>query len=140
MKTLAQQRVLTELDHVRLTKLLDRGAAASVARDRLAEIEDILDVAELVAPGEIDPDCITMNSEVLLRDVETAEATTITLCYPSDSRPADGAVSVLSPLGTSLLGMRRGDIARWTCPTGAPRAAEVVAVLFQPESVGDFTR
>jgi regulator of nucleoside diphosphate kinase len=47
-------------------------------------------------------------------------------------------VSVLSPVGSALLGMRVGSIARWSTPAGDEKAAEILAILFQPESSGDY--
>jgi len=32
-----------------------------------------------------------------------------------------------------------GDVARWALPDGTQRAAEIRAVLFQPEASGDYT-
>jgi regulator of nucleoside diphosphate kinase len=62
----------------------------------------------------------------------------LTLCYPTDADPAAGFVSVLSPVGVSLLGQTVGNVARWCTPAGQERAAEVLAVLFQPEASGDY--
>lgn len=47
--------------------------------------------------------------------------------------PSQGFVSVFSPVGSSLLGLRVGCIARWRSLAGEPCATEVVAILFQPE-------
>ena len=41
-------------------------------------------------------------------------------------------------LGSALLGMRVGSIARWSTPAGDEKAAEILAILFQPESSGDY--
>jgi regulator of nucleoside diphosphate kinase len=46
---------------------------------------------------------------------------------------------VLSPVGSSLIGRRIGDIARWRTPHGQAAAALVAAVLFQPEASGLYT-
>jgi regulator of nucleoside diphosphate kinase len=64
---------------------------------------------------------------------------TLTICYPDDAEPQAGFVSVLSPVGCSLLGLRVGDVAHWHPPHGADGAARVLAVLFQPEASGDYT-
>ena len=37
------------------------------------------------------------------------------------------------------LGQRVGQVARWTTPSGEVRAAEIVAIEFQPEANGDYT-
>lgn len=46
-------------------------------------------------------------------------------------------VSVLSPVGSTLRGLRVGSAARWCTPSGDEKAAENLGVLSQPESSGD---
>src|SRR6185312_11736279 len=119
-------RTLTELDHVRLTKL----AAASPAADQA--VEATLDGAELVSSQQVAPDVVTMYSQVQLADLATGSEYSLTLCYPADADPAAGRVSVLSPVGASLLGLRVGSVARWRTPAGEEGAARVTKLLFQP--------
>ena len=131
-------RTLTELDHVRIARLIrGPGEAASSQPDR--PIDDILDTADLVASRKVDPDIVTMYSQVELADLATGKPYRLTLCYPTDAKPAAGFVSVLSPVGASLIGRRVGSIARWRSPSGDGGAATVLAVLYQPEASGDFT-
>ena len=98
-----------------------------------------LDSAELVPSHEVQPDVVTMRSQVLLADLVSRETFALTLCYPSEANASAGFVSVLSPVGASLIGLRIGDIARWRTPHGPTAAAQVAAVLFQPEASGLFT-
>ena len=133
--TTTLERTLTELDHVRLTNLIHRTPDSAPPK----ALEDLLDNADLVPVREASPDLVTMYSQVLIEDVPGGERHKLTLCYPADAEPASGFVSVLSPVGAALLGQRVGATARWTLPNGAESAAEIVAVLFQPESTGDFT-
>jgi regulator of nucleoside diphosphate kinase len=79
-----------------------------------------------------------MHSRVLLKDPQTGTQSRVTLCYPEDSDPGAGFVSVLSPLGWGLLGQRVGATVHWPTPSGAARAAEILGLLFQPESSGNF--
>jgi regulator of nucleoside diphosphate kinase len=142
MEALTPERTLTNLDHVRLTNLLRRnpGATASTAATRGGDIgvADILQTAHLVTQAAVDPDVVTMHSQVLVGDLSSERKFTLILCYPQDASPVDGFVSVLSPVGSSLLGLRAGDIARWRTPAGTTVAAKVLAVLFQPEAHGDY--
>jgi regulator of nucleoside diphosphate kinase len=138
MEVLKLERTLTELDHVRLTKLLHRHKVDGTRLSQALLIEDVLDWALVVPAREVSPDVVTMYSQVLLRDLATDERSSFTLCYPSHANPDANLVSVLSPVGWSLLGLKVGAIARWTTPRGEERAAEVLAVLFQPESTGDY--
>jgi regulator of nucleoside diphosphate kinase len=132
------ERTLTELDHarlVRLTRQLRSGPAAG-APDAIA---DALDMADLVSSQGVSPDIVTMNSRVMLADGSTGHRYQLTLCYPEQSSPATGFISVMSPAGASLLGLRVGDMARWHSPGGEPRTAKVIAIPFQPEASGDYT-
>lgn len=125
------ERTLTELDFARLKKL---GAG------RLpAELDDGFAHADRMPAHEVPADLVTMYSRVEVVDLHTHARHTLTLCYPRDAAPAMGFISVLSPVGASLLGLRRGDVAHWQAPRGEPCAAEVAAVLFQPEASGDYT-
>lgn len=140
MEVLPIERTLTELDHVRLLNLLrrDKRIDDSPATQGLS-IEDVLDSCSVVPSRQAPPDVVTMYTQALLRDVGSDARSKLTLCYPADAEPAAGFVSVLSPVGAGLLGLRVGAIARWFTPAGEERAAEIVAVLFQPEASGDYT-
>ncbi|KQV55018.1 transcription elongation factor GreAB [Pelomonas sp. Root1217] len=138
MEVMTLERTLTELDHVRLLNLLRRDAHADRLPAPLQAVGDLLDACVIVPSRQVAPDVVTMGSEVIVEDRQTRQRTTMTLCYPADAEPALGRVSVLSPVGSALLGLRVGSLARWALPTGDEKAAEVLAVLFQPEAGGDY--
>lgn len=130
-------RTLTELDHIRLTNLIRRSPNPQAA-DATALLVDILDNADLVSPQQVLANTITMYSQIMLTDCETGAHNKLTLCYPHDAEPTQGFVSVLSPIGTSLIGLGIGDIASWSGPDGKRSTAQVQAILFQPEASGDY--
>ncbi|KQU75519.1 MULTISPECIES: GreA/GreB family elongation factor [unclassified Rhizobacter] len=138
MEVLALERTLTELDHVRLLNLLRRdrrGEGSSTTRPAIAQV---LDACAIVPSRQAPPDLVTMYSQVLLKDLETGRLSKLSPCYPADAEPAAGFVSVLSPVGASLLGLSVGAVARWSTPAGEEGAAELVDILFQPEASGDY--
>ncbi len=124
-------RTITELDFVRLKKL---GGG-----DMPPEISDCIELAELVAPRDIQPDRVSMYSQVEIEDSGSGVRQKLVLCYPADAEPAAGFISVLSPVGASLLGLRLGSVASWKTPNGEACSARVTAILFQPEASGDYT-
>lgn len=130
------ERTLTSLDHARLEALLRRTATAAT---RGAPLTDLLDEAELVPSRAVDPTIVTMYSRVLLADTADGDRRALTLCYPADADVHADLVSVLSPIGSSLLGRRVGDVAHWLTPPGKMLGAEVIAILFQPEASGNYT-
>ena len=126
------ERTLTELDHARLTKLLDQSPHHPV-------LEALLESTDVIRSREVPPDIVTMYSQLTLVDTRSGEQRKLTLCYPQDADPASGFVSVLSPVGISLIGLRLGATAKWTLPGGAEGSARVAEILFQPEASGDYT-
>jgi regulator of nucleoside diphosphate kinase len=136
---LTLERTLTELDHVRLLNLVRRDRRTDGSPTPRLPIEDVLDSCAIVPSRQAPPDVVTMYTQVVLRDVESGGQSKLVLCYPADAEPAAGFVSVLSPLGASMLGLGVGAVARWLTPAGEERAAEILSILFQPESSGDYT-
>jgi regulator of nucleoside diphosphate kinase len=132
-----RERVLTELDHLRLATLSGQSSRARAAR--FPGIDVLLDEARIVPSRRVEPDIVTMYSQVLLRFAHGGGERKLTLCYPQDAEPRSGFVSVLSPIGQGLLGQRIGARVRWESPDGSQRMAEVRAILFQPEASGDYT-
>ena len=128
------ERTLTQIDYVRLMRL-----ASLSERNAYEAIQALLEDSDLVASAAVPSTVVTMYTQVLLEG-DTGTAThKVTLCYPDDAEPSQGFISVLSPLGASLLGLRVGDVARWRTPFGEDRMAHIVDVLFQPEASGDYT-
>jgi regulator of nucleoside diphosphate kinase len=127
-------RTLTELDHARLAKYADTDAVHPPA------IQAVLDSADLVAPVDVAPDVVTMRSRVRVTEPSGAEARVLTLSYPDDADAAQGCISVLSPVGTALLGLRVGDTARWASPDGSSGALHIAGIAFQPEANGELLR
>lgn len=125
-------RLLNALDHRRLTLLRDK-------QDVPAELDELLEVADIVPPAAIPPDRVTMYSQILVESSDASKPHKLVLCYPSDSDPAAGFVSVLSPLGAALLGQRLGETGNWRAPDGTLKSLRVAAILFQPEASGDYT-
>lgn len=137
--TTAFNRTITELDHVRIFNMLRRRATPGAATAQAGELSELIDAAELVRPQEIGADIVTMYSKLRVVDPATGDERSITLCYPEDADAAQGMISVLSPVGTSLLGLRVGESARWQGADGKPAELSVRAIEFQPEASGDYT-
>ncbi|NRF71175.1 nucleoside diphosphate kinase regulator [Aquincola sp. S2] len=132
---LLTERTLTDLDHARLKRLL---AGTPAGQATSAALRTAMDNADLVPARAVPPDVVTMYSRVRLVASTTSQPQVLTLCYPEDAEPAEGFVSVLSPVGSALLGLRVGSLAAWQTPSGQEVRARVSAILFQPEASGDF--
>lgn len=129
---------ITELDRNRLQKLIDEAKEFEVGnKGYLFNLERELNRAQVVSSEKIPNDIITMNSKVVLKDLDSGEEMVYSLVYPADADLSGDKISVLAPVGTAILGYRLGDIINWQVPGGIVRL-EVVNILYQPEAAGDF--
>jgi regulator of nucleoside diphosphate kinase len=129
--TIHGERTLTELDFSRLAKLFGGQLPPHLA--------ELLSGTEVVPSRDVSAKVVTLYSQVELVDAHTLRRQKLTICFPADAEPAAGFISVLSPVGLGLIGLREGAVARWLTPSGEECSAEVVSVLFQPEASGDYT-
>lgn len=129
---------ITEFDKKRLEELIDV-AEEFGGHDRkdLEALAEELAKSEVVSSEDIPPDVVTMNSKVLLRDMETSEEMTCILVFPKDADVDAGAISILAPIGTAILGYARGDVIDWPVPSGIRRIL-IEEILYQPEAAGDL--
>jgi regulator of nucleoside diphosphate kinase len=126
---------ITGADCEELRRLIARRrGGSSVDLEYLDFIEQELDRAEIVERKAIPRDVITMNSEVRLKDLDSGEIKAYRLIFPTQSR-TDNSVSVLAPIGTAMLGYRKGAIIKWPVPKGV-RRLKVLEVVYQPEAAG----
>jgi regulator of nucleoside diphosphate kinase len=128
-------RLLNELDHRRLTLLRDKHPDTDIPE----EIDALLESADAVPPAAIPPDRVTMYSQILVEMDGEAAPRKLVVCYPPDSEPAAGFLSVLSPLGAALLGRQVGSMVHWHGPNGSRNSLNIAEMLFQPEASGDYT-
>lgn len=126
--------ILSRFDFERLERLLARVGEG----ENLDLLQAELDRAEIVDPQDVPPDVVTMNSKVRMVDEATGEEFALQLVFPAAANAEHGAVSVLAPIGSALLGLRVGASIEWPLPEGRARRIRVVAVTYQPEAAGDL--
>ncbi len=134
---MAQKRqiYITSFDLQRLQDHLDNLDLKT--RKEFHALEGELNRAKIVEPQEVPGKVITMNSRLVFRDVEDESRSEITLVFPEHSDVDQGRMSVLSPIGTALLGYAVGDELDWTVP-GGTRRLKIEELLYQPEAAGDL--
>ncbi|OQB11953.1 MAG: Regulator of nucleoside diphosphate kinase [Candidatus Omnitrophica bacterium ADurb.Bin205] len=103
----------------------------------LKELEGELDRAKIVNSEDIPEGIITMNSKILLKNLDSDEEFIYWLVFPPEADPDQNKISILTPIGTALLGYRVGDTIEWDVPGGIARL-KVKKILYQPEAAGDY--
>jgi regulator of nucleoside diphosphate kinase len=94
----------------------------------------VLDLARVVRTDAVPDTVVTMNSCVEFEDARSGTKEMISIVYPAEADPASGRVSVLSPVGSALIGASCGAEVELPLPHGATRRMRIVRVVYQPES------
>lgn len=137
---LERQIWITTYDLERLRSIIESSKTAGYQKKfYLKQLDQELEKAKIVNPLDIPGDVITMNSIVRVRDLGSGDERDYTLVFPSDARIEDGKISILSAIGTALIGYKVGDIIEWQVPSGLKRL-KIEKVLYQPESSGHYDR
>ena len=135
---MTQAIYLTNSDRHRLLDLTPGVKGVSPMDDsNLDELRKEIERARIVAEEKIEGNIITMNSTFRVRLLDSGEVRLYTLVFPEDADFATGKISVLSPLGTALIGYQEGDVVEWVAPAGTKKLT-VEKVLYQPEAAGHY--
>jgi len=123
--SLSPRIVMGHSDHRLLIVLAMAGLGHSAddADGLLYELER----AEVVDDEALPADAVRMGSTVRYRTNGVAERE-VTLVFPKDADIAEGRISVLTPVGTALLGLSPGQSITWLTRDGRKQMLTVVAV------------
>ncbi|OBQ63731.1 nucleoside diphosphate kinase regulator [Mesorhizobium erdmanii] len=117
--------LISDTDHDRLTglarALLDR--APETAEELLSE----MDRATVTDAAAMPADVVRMGSIVMVR-AEGGDTQRITLVYPGEADIAENRISVLTPMGTALIGAAIGQAVCWSSRDGRELSVTVEAV------------
>ncbi|WIY53533.1 nucleoside diphosphate kinase regulator [Devosia sp. YIM 151766] len=102
--------VVGKADHAKLNEL------ASAGLDRMPEVADRLlgelDRARVVEDKKVPEDVARMGSRVTYR-TNSGQEQTVTLVYPADANIDEGKISVMTPIGAALIGLRKSQSITW---------------------------
>lgn len=120
---------LTAADYERLSQLAR--AAADAMPDQVAVLTEELARAEIVAEEHLEQ-TVRMGSEVTFRDASTGKVETMTLVYPVEADISRQRISVMTPVGTALIGLGAGQSITWATRSGEVRLLTVLDVRLTP--------
>lgn len=128
--TLTPDIVVSTEDHRMLAKLAYAGIneASTVADDLLYE----LDRASVVLPEHLSPDIVRMGSVVRYRTTD-GDQREVTLVYPAQADIDRNCISVMTPIGAALIGLRKGQSITWLTRDGRKQVLTVLHVM-QPDA------
>lgn len=94
---------------------------------RILELKDKLSRAEVIDCSKVDCARVVFGTIVKLADMDTDEEVTYQLLGPEEADVKKGSISVMSPLGRSIIGKTVGDEVRAKTPGGV-REFEVLEI------------
>lgn len=120
---------ISKTDFDRLTNLAT--AVAVRLPDAADELLTELDRARVVSDGWMRGDVVQMDTVVQYR-TDADDTRTITLVFPGDTDISEGKISVLTPIGTALLGLSAGQSMNWIARDGREHKLTVISVGQDP--------
>jgi len=131
-----KKTILSRIDYQRLKNFMQKKGRVYIKHD-LENLDAVLKTAELLNPEVIPSDVVTMNSRIRIKDMELDEEYICTLNYPGQTYISEENCSILTPMGTALLGSRVGDLIRCDM-THNSITMRVEEILYQPEAACDY--
>lgn len=89
---------------------------------------DEIERAQIHPAGKIPPDVVTMGASVEFVDENSGASRTVQLVYPNEADIAQGRISILTPIGAGLIGLRAGQSIAWPDREGMVRQLRIIAV------------
>jgi regulator of nucleoside diphosphate kinase len=117
--------IVTTTDQERLAAL----ASAVIKRDPdvARELMGELDRATVVAADAAPTNVVCMGSKLVFR-ADDGTVRQVTLVFPGEADIGSGRISILTPVGTALLGLSKGQSIKWTARDGRERELTVIEV------------
>lgn len=107
--------------------------APDAARRLMAEVER----ASLLPTDRMPADVVTIGSEVTFVDNRSCLERTVILDFPANADYSARRVSVLTPIGAALIGLRKGDSIDWDTRSGLSCRLTVIRVRQPDPAPGD---
>ncbi len=92
--------------------------AQGMAVGKIREIEATLKVAVIIDASEQDATRVHIGSKIELTDTETNKTIKYQLVEPNEANPLASKISIVSPVGSAILGHRLGDEVKVKTPRG----------------------
>jgi len=113
-----EKLIISDQDYARLSKLRDSQI-----------LEDELSRAVLVPSDQVPANVVKMNARVTYLDESNGTTREVELVYPEEADSSNGKISVLTPVGSALLGLEVGQTIEWLFPNHQSRLLRVISVM-----------
>lgn len=119
MQKIKNRLVLTKDDYDIIMRYVRRGLPTITFNRRDAEeLEIELKKAKVVNKEELPDDVVRLNSKVTIKEEKENKIMELTVVTPEKANIKQKLVSIMSPIGTALIGFRKGQQVKWKVPSG----------------------
>lgn len=110
---------------------------AVAAEERLPQVSALLlteiDRARLHSARNVPADVVTMHATVRFLDEASGKEYEYQLVYPREADISAGRISVMTPVGAGLIGLREGQSILWPDRDGHERELRILSVSQAPQ-------
>lgn len=132
MKENALPVILSKEDHRLLTALTENVSAQGKKQEMTLSYE--IERAKVLREEDMPDNVVRLNSKVKVVDVESKREMQFTIVLPQFADVKQNKISVLTPMGSALIGLSVGNEINWKMPAGM-RRLKVLEAVYTPESV-----
>ena len=119
MKKINKQLIIRKDDFQTIMNYLKQGLARNTfSRRDVEELEAELKKAKVVNKEELPADTVRLNSTVTIKDEREPRLIEVTVVTPEKADIKQRRISIMSPIGTALIGFRKGEKVSWRVPAG----------------------
>ncbi|AZI37334.1 nucleoside diphosphate kinase regulator [Caenibius tardaugens NBRC 16725] len=106
--------------------------------ERLPQVSELLlneiARAKTCRRDKIPADVVTMNATVEFVDEASGTSRTVQLVYPREADISAGRISIITPIGAGLIGLRSGQAILWPDRDGNERWLRIISVTHPAEA------
>jgi regulator of nucleoside diphosphate kinase len=119
MQKIKSRLVLAKEDYEVIMFYIRRGSPTiTFNRQDAEELEIELKKAKVVDKEDLPDDVVRLNSKVTVKEEKENKMMELTVVTPEKANIKERLISVMSPIGTALIGFRKGQRIRWKVPSG----------------------
>ncbi len=98
-------------------------------------LSEELENAVVVTSEKFPAGVVRLNSTAIIKDIDTDRVITVNIVLPEQADVKKNRISVLAPLGTALIGYKKGQRLSWDLPSGKKNF--IIMDVYHPDSKGD---
>ncbi|WP_293775868.1 GreA/GreB family elongation factor [uncultured Oxalicibacterium sp.] len=123
------QRYLSQDDVAKLYQLAEHMLRLDGAEiDAAEELSDIVTSAVRLPAGSRRKDIALLGSSITFASQASGQSSNVTLVLPTEADPAQGRISVLTPIGLALIGRKNNALVDVNLPSGRHEKMRIIDI------------